>query len=526
MRRITKFLRELGESTSGNAMMLVAMGAPVLLGATGFAVDTAQWYLWKRELQYAADQAALAGAWARGNGDVGTEYQTRATQEFSANIAVTTNYSTLDSSNLEDFAGGTDNSVVVTASTEGTLPFAKYILGGSTTVRVRAQATYETVDEWTACLLALDPDASEALLFHGGPFVDAGCGVGAISNADDAIAINGNSGTYNVGWAISGGGIDDQHGNFAEGSAEVVENLTDLFDPFADLEAPDNPTSRNLSCGNNATTWTADATTTVEVGYNYYRGNNANSAVAYDGYADAKGDTTETTTSTGQTYTSEPTGSDSTVTSNKYSIDGSGQNKIFEETVTRTVISYSNIVMTMPNNDEQQPGTYGGFNISCDTTLASGIYVIDGGQLNVNAQYSLTGSGVMFVLKNGAGIQINGGAEINLSPMNAAQLEALGMPAEQAEGLAGMLIFEDRDSAGNTGNSINGNASTNLNGVVYLPNSHMALSGSMSGTSECLMIASATLSIGGSASLSTFCPAGEVSEIVVGMGGTRVRLVG
>lgn len=528
-KRIAKLLSGLRGDKSGNAMMLVAMGAPVLFGTTGLAIDTAQWYMWERELQYAADQAALAGAWARGNGDTGNEYYTRARQEFSANVRIVTNYTTLDDAELVDYDDGnpdttdTDNSVVVTASTTGTLPFANFILGTSTTVRVRAQATYETTQEWTACLLALDEHASRTMYFRGGPSVTAGCGIGAISDADDAVTIGGNAGTYDVGWAISGGGVSDPHGGL--GDADIVENLEDLFDPFADLTPPDNPVSRTLNCGGSAGTWTADRTISETISYTYFRGKNANQADPYNAFAGAKPSTTTSESSTGGTYTSEPTSSTSTTTTGLYQVSGSGPDKIFEEKTTVITTTYSNVVMESGNSGSMPPGTYTDFDIHCDTTLAGGIYVIDGGQLNVNAQYSLTGSGVMFVLKNGASIQINGGAEIDLSPMDSSQLISHGVAAEDAERLAGMLIFEDPNSPGADGNIINGNASTHLNGVVYLPNSGITLSGTMAAESSCLMIASATLEIAGTANLATMCPSGEVSEIVVGNGGTRVRLV-
>ncbi|HEX4846836.1 MAG TPA: pilus assembly protein TadG-related protein, partial [Novosphingobium sp.] len=87
---IRRTLREIKTSTSGNATLLVALGMPVLIGGSGLAVDTAQWYMWKREIQYAADQAALAGAWARSSEDSRSNYVTRARQEFGANISATT----------------------------------------------------------------------------------------------------------------------------------------------------------------------------------------------------------------------------------------------------------------------------------------------------------------------------------------------------------------------------------------------------------------------------------------------------
>lgn len=532
MRRIGKFFGELGKSTSGNAMMLVAMGAPVLMGATGFAVDTAQWYLWKRELQYAADQAALAGAWAQGSDQTEAQVETRARQEFAANVRIVNNYTTLDEPDIGNYdmnadgdidADEVDNSVVVDASTQGTLPFANFILGSSTTVRVRAQATFETNEEWTACLLALDPTASSALLLHGNATVNAACGAGAVSNAADAVAVNGGAGSYDIGWIISGGGVSDGHDSF--GDAEVVENLEDLFDPFDDLTPPDNTTPRSLTCGSGEKSWTADRTETITTSYAYYKGKNANHAVSYSDYPDAKTTTTTTSSIAGQTYGEQPVGGTSTEAQSKYQVSSAGKDKIYEEPTQTITVSYSNIVEVNPNAGIQQPGTYTSFSIGCDTTLASGVYVIDGGSITVNGQNSLTGNGVMFVLKNGAGITINGGADIDLTPMDASQLITHGVSADEAERLAGMLIFEHPDSSGSTGNRINGNASTNLNGIVYLPNSGMELRGNMAAESQCLMIASRTLTIGGTADLTTLCPAGESHDIVVGAGGTRVRLV-
>jgi Flp pilus assembly protein TadG len=47
---IKRVFSRLKACTSGNALIMVAGGMPVLIGAAGFAVDVSQWYLWKREL--------------------------------------------------------------------------------------------------------------------------------------------------------------------------------------------------------------------------------------------------------------------------------------------------------------------------------------------------------------------------------------------------------------------------------------------------------------------------------------------
>ncbi len=82
------------------------------------------------------------------------------------------------------------------------------------------------------------------------------------------------------------------------------------------------------------------------------------------------------------------------------------------------------MVLNGGSTGSMQPGTYTDFEISCDTTLAGGIYVINGGKLKLNGGNNLTGTGVMFVLKNGAEVDINGSATVFLTPMSALELMA------------------------------------------------------------------------------------------------------
>ncbi len=531
MNALKKFCKSIRRNTSGNAALLVGLGMPVLVGGTGYAVDTAQWYLYKRELQYAVDQAALAGAWARGNGDTGTGYQLRAAQEFDDNISVTADYTPVDVASLADWDGGTQNSVVVTATITVDLPFSQLVLERPTTVSVRSQAIYETVPAYNPCILAVKPSGDKAVWFNGGPNVNAACGLGAVSDSDDAVTITGSSGTYDVGFVVTAGTVLDRHDGFA--NSDVVENAEGVFDPFEDLVPPNNPNTQTLSCGATSDPWTADETETVSVTYSYYQGRNASQAerdgtITYSGTGTSTPPNDPPTTNVGLTYSSEPVANTQSVTGGLYQIAGSGRDSIWEQATTTTSYTYSNVVYSPPTGT-QQPGTYADFDLACDTTLAGGIYVIDGGSLKVNASYSLTGNGVMFVLKNGADIQINGGAAINLSAMTKNELlAAYSVPAissDAAEELAGMLIFEDPDSAGSDTARINGNASTSLNGTIYMPNSAVELLGSMSGTSACLMIAAGEIQIGGTADLSTFCPPGEEIDTFSVNGGTRVRLV-
>ena len=60
-----ELLRKLWNNDRGNALVLAAAGLPLLIGSAGLATDTIQWALWKRQLQRAADSAAIAGVYHR-----------------------------------------------------------------------------------------------------------------------------------------------------------------------------------------------------------------------------------------------------------------------------------------------------------------------------------------------------------------------------------------------------------------------------------------------------------------------------
>jgi len=454
MGMLKKFSRKLRRSKSGNAAILVALGMPALMGGAGLAVDTAQWYLWQRELQFAADQAALAGAWARGNGDTGTIYITRANQEFSDNLSIIANNGATHAASLADWGTGTQNSVIVRAEVVADLPFASFVMGRSTTIRVNAQATFERTDEYTACLMALHPTAGSAMWFNGGPSVDAACGVASLSTSDTSIRTNGSSGAQNINTVASAGGIDDGMGAFA--NASTIENFDGLNDPYSGLTPPDNPTPRTLSCGSSGLTYTGD------------------------------------------------------------DFDNGDQ-----------PLSIPKIYTKFPRKTcKALPGTYTDLEIGGNANLTSGIYVIDGGRLKLNGGNQLTGTGVMFVLKNGAQLDINGGADVFLSPMSALQLVALGIPADDSARMENMLIFEDPNSPGNSGSKLTGATNFDINGVIYMPKSELKLAGNIQATANCMMVMSSKVQVAGTADLTTLCPIGETHSVVVGNGGTRVRLVG
>lgn len=518
--------KSLRRDTSGNTMLLFALGMPVFIGGTGFAVDISQWYMWKRELQYAVDQAAIAGAWARTNESTKSTYATRALQEYDGNINVVADFDTTPTIGLANYAGGTNNSVTVTASATRTLPFSSFLTGSGATIVAYAQASYEEGRNFTSCIIATDDDADGAITISGNSVLTAGCGMAALSNSDQSIVVNGNP-DIKAGWILSKGGIDDWLNVHTDD--EIHEHLSGLYDPFAKLSPP-NPTesqvSRTYSCTQGSTTTKANVSTTTTIAYSYWKGANTNNVTSYK-YSPAKQGSTTTSSQINVTVANGTTAGTTSSTSTTWTqMGGSGSSKIWEKKVTTTSTTNSNVVATTtPTQASLLPGTYTNIKVSCTTTFSTGVYIIDGGGLQIDGQYQVTGSSVMFVLKNGAYIKINGGSKITLTAMQASDLIARGVSSTEANKLAGMLVFEDRASPGTNKNTFNGNASTILNGTVYFPVSNLTFSGTAGVTSQCLMIAANTITLTGDANMTTFCPAGVTEDTVVAVEAANVKLV-
>ena len=204
----------------------------MLVGGAGFAIDIAQWYMWKRELQHAVDQAAYAGAWARSNPLSEQAFRIRAKQEYEANIDKIAGFDAPPRIELADYAGGVENSVVVSSSASKRLPFSGLFLSSPAIVRAAAQATYEEGTTYNACLIALREDGT-SLEIGGNGLVRARCGLAALSCDEDAIVIDGSSSVVTDSIAacgtISVSDPDLQH--------VISENVSNLSDAYADIVA-------------------------------------------------------------------------------------------------------------------------------------------------------------------------------------------------------------------------------------------------------------------------------------------------
>lgn len=426
---LRRMVRRLARCNSGNALMLVALGVPALIGGAGLAVDFSQWFLWKRELQLATDQAAMAAAWARTDSHTEDTYIDRGTQDYYANLAITSSFASAPTFAIADYNNGTDNSVVVTASATKSLPFSSFLTHSAATIQVSSQATFAAGASYAACLKTIGSSGT-TLSVGGSANVIAHCGMAALSCSDDAIVIDGSAtvvadsiatcGTANVPAANESAVHEDVHG---------------LTDDYADLDPPTDDTAASYQCIGN--------------------GSHAQASPTH--------------------------------------------------------------------------GTYnGGITVHCKTVFGPGIYVINGGTLDLTGNYNVTGTNVMFVLKNGATLKLGGsgnGNTLTLTPMVSSQFTSSPYAYSQAlaDRYAGMLIFEDHDSNPTSSHIINGNSNSLIEGTIYLPTSDARVNGTADINSGCLQITAKTITVLGNATLETRCDASQTNS--AGGGVPTVSLV-
>lgn len=188
--RFIRSLKPLRRNERGNVLILTALGLPIMLGGAGFGVDTAQWYLWKRELQTAVDAAALSGAYSLAQG---ADHATRADAELLRNLDVATIKT--KSITLGSWTTGTEtlanSAVTVTASTQRTLPFSSIFVATAPTITARAVAAI--VPSGRHCMMSLDETAASAVAVEGRALLRLGCGISSNSSAAPAIDLSGDA---------------------------------------------------------------------------------------------------------------------------------------------------------------------------------------------------------------------------------------------------------------------------------------------------------------------------------------------
>lgn len=120
-----------------------------------------------------------------------------------------------------------------------------------------------------------------------------------------------------------------------------------------------------------------------------------------------------------------------------------------------------------------------------------GVYIIDGTNLRLNANAVVTGTDVTFFLTNGAEMDFNGGADINLQ-------------APTTGDYAGIVFMGDDDDT-NSEHKLNGTADSSITGAIYVPGSDLAFAGDFSGVDGCMQLIGSTIDVTGNTTIESDC---------------------
>ncbi|MEO7384723.1 MAG: pilus assembly protein TadG-related protein [Novosphingobium sp.] len=184
---IARFWRRLGGDTSGNIVTLTAMMLVPLVGLSGLALDTIQWYSARNTLQRAADSAALAGANTVSQVSLANT-QTAVTSAVNHDLSyyTATNY-TVQTVETPPTAGANianATAVRVVLTTSSTLPFSSMFVSAAPVIRVSAVAT--NTSQPPVCALATSPSAGRAFTVQGSAVINMTCGLASNSTSVSA----------------------------------------------------------------------------------------------------------------------------------------------------------------------------------------------------------------------------------------------------------------------------------------------------------------------------------------------------
>ncbi|MFN4037853.1 MAG: pilus assembly protein TadG-related protein [Erythrobacter sp.] len=248
MSKLFEYLGKIRRDNAGNALMIGAVTLPMLVGAAGLGLDTVQWTLRQREMQRAADSAAIAGAYAYlQNANVQTQANLSLTRDGMTGLTTTP---IIENAPTAGIRAGDANAVRVVLATEHPMAFSALFLNRAPTIRVAATAT--SLSNGDFCVLALENTATVGITMQGNATTDLGCGIATNSIASNAVVAGGSS-VINASPVAAVGGLSPSS-NYAPGT-ELLPNSIIQRDPFADLPQPVLPTncSNELRVNSNQT---------------------------------------------------------------------------------------------------------------------------------------------------------------------------------------------------------------------------------------------------------------------------------
>lgn len=225
------FLRKLLKDRRGNTLAIAAACLPMIIGCAGLATDTIQWTLWKRQLQRAADSAAIAGVYDRENASGSTSNTSSAvSSDLTINNHVWTSLMTgYPQVTYPSDSGSAVDQVAVTLKIQQPLPFSSLFM--SSAPIITASATAASIATGTPCALALNSTGT-AMNYSGNATVNAPTCILYSDSASANSASAGGSSSVTAQSIAAVGGIQ-QSNNFNVQS--YIPYSPSIPDPFSGI---------------------------------------------------------------------------------------------------------------------------------------------------------------------------------------------------------------------------------------------------------------------------------------------------
>lgn len=464
------FIRNLLKDRRGNVLAIACAAMPLIIGCAGLATDTIEWTLWKRQLQRAADSAALAGAYdrAQASNSATTNTPTAVCNDLSVNLHTWMNligtspctgtvgsYTTLSYPTSSAFV---TNQVQVTLRVQQRLPFSSLFM--STAPVIEARATAGTVSYGgTPCMLALNTTGT-AINNSGNTTVSAPTCIFYSDSASSNSAAAGGSSMITAKAVAGVGGIASSNNWNVQSYLPYSPSLPDPFAPPSTTAV--SPDSSDMKCA----------------GHYETQGGGPNATTTW-----VDDDLTDGTDMASATYL----GSDG--------LPHTGAN------CWKSLSVGSNRSLTVPS------------------TWNGPLYVNGG---NVDLQGAFTCASCAIVLTNK---DTSTTATIGTFSSNAQATNNITAPTSGT--YKGIAVYQDRRASGNI-DKINGGTGNVVNGVVYFPNDTLWLNGTGNSVSLCAMYVAKNLVFNGNSTIA-ISSAADAACFGIGLPNTQsvsiVRLI-
>ena len=237
------FCKKLWRDKRGNALIIAAAALPLVLGSAGLASDTIQWALWKRQLQRAADSAAIAGVYGKVQGQ-GVTDAVNHDLSYNSHISYTTTNVIANPPTSGAYTADT-MAVNVDLSVQKRLSFSGMFMNFTPTIHANATATIVPSGEY--CVISLENTSTTGITATGNADVDLGCGMITNSTSLTAAVATGSSDVNASPIAAVGGIPASTH--WASGTVLMPFTLPQA-DPFANINPPASGTFPAGNCPN------------------------------------------------------------------------------------------------------------------------------------------------------------------------------------------------------------------------------------------------------------------------------------